>query len=69
MVNPSAERFDALSYDEVIARELGVMDLTAVVLARDHGLPLVVCDANAPGALTKITQGEKVGTRISGVSD
>lgn len=64
--HPAAERFSELSYAEVMERELAVMDTTAIVLARDNGLPIIVCDMNESGALTRITQGEKVGTLISG---
>ncbi|MEZ5558375.1 MAG: UMP kinase [Pseudomonadales bacterium] len=60
----SAQRFDELTYDEVLARNLQVMDLTAICLCRDHGMPLVVFDMQASGALTRLTRGEKVGTRI-----
>lgn len=63
--DPGAQRFDALSFDEVLARNLGVMDLTAICLCRDHGLPVLVFDLKVPGALTKIVKGEKIGTRIA----
>jgi uridylate kinase len=60
----TARRFDELSYDEVLARDLQVMDLTAICLCRDHGMPLVVFDMQAEGALIRLVNGEKVGTRI-----
>ncbi|MEJ2087492.1 MAG: UMP kinase [Gammaproteobacteria bacterium] len=63
--DPEAERFDELSYDEVLSRRLGVMDLTAMCLCRDHDMPLVVFDMNTKGALTAIINGDKVGTRIA----
>ena len=63
--DPDAERFDELTYMEVLDRRLGVMDLTAVTLCREHGMPVVVCDATRPGTLTRIVRGAKVGTRIS----
>jgi uridylate kinase len=63
--HPGATRFDTLDFDTAIARELGVMDLTAMCLCRDHDLPIVVFDMNAPGALTRLLAGEKVGTRVS----
>ena len=62
--NPSATRFDALSYMEVIERRLEVMDLTAITLCREHDLPIVVCDIGEPGALTNVATGAKVGTWI-----
>lgn len=62
--NPEAERYQHLSYDEVVARRLGVMDLTAILLCQDHGLPLRVFNMNKPGALRRIMLGEDIGTMI-----
>jgi uridylate kinase len=63
-VDPHAQRFDRLAYDEVIARDLKVMDMTAICLCRDHGMPIVVFDVNAAGALQRIAAGEHIGTLI-----
>lgn len=65
LTDPGAERFDELTYRDVLERRLGVMDLTAITLCREHDLPVVVCDPTRPGTLTKIVRGAKVGTRIS----
>ena len=65
-LDASAQRFDRLSYDEVIARNLKVMDMTAICLCRDHEMPIVVFDMNAAGALQRIVAGERVGTLIDG---
>ena len=65
-VDASAQRFDRLNYDEVIARNLKVMDMTAICLCRDHEMPIVVFDMNAAGALQRIVAGERVGTLIDG---
>jgi uridylate kinase len=62
---PGARRFDRLTYQEVIDRELRVMDQSAFILARDHRLPLHVFDIDAPGAATAICRGEPVGTLVS----
>jgi uridylate kinase len=60
-----ASRYHELSYDEVLDRRLGVMDQTAIVLARDHRLPLRVFNMFAPGDLMKIVRGAKdVGTLV-----
>jgi uridylate kinase len=64
MKHPDAERYTRLSYDEVIARQLMVMDTTAVVLCRDHGMPLRIFDVNAPDALVKAVRGEDIGTLV-----
>lgn len=63
-LDPTAVKYDRLTYDEVLDRKLGVMDLTAICLARDHGMPLRVFDMNQPGVLTRIVTGEKEGTLI-----
>lgn len=60
-----AVRYSELTYDEVLAKDLRVMDLTAICLCRDHEMPLVVFDMNDAGALTRIVNGDKVGTTIS----
>lgn len=64
-LDPAAMRFETLSYNEVISRDLKVMDLTAFSLCRDNGMPLVVFDMNEKGALTRIVAGEQVGTLIT----
>ncbi len=63
--NSDAVRYDALNYDEVIERKLGVMDTTAVVLCRDNHMPLRVLDMTKPGSLLKAAQGEDEGTLVS----
>lgn len=62
--NPGARRFDRIGFDEVLARGLAVMDLTAICLCRDHGMPIVVFDMNEPGVLGRLVQGEQVGTVV-----
>lgn len=62
--DPEAKRFDELTFDEVISLNLKVMDIPAISLCRDHGLPIAVCDMTVPGTLTKVMHGAKVGTRI-----
>ena len=65
-LNPNAKKYDTLTYDEVMLQNLRVMDQTAVSLCRDTGLPLVVFDFNAPGAIANVLTGEKpVGTCVS----
>lgn len=64
MKDPTAEKYDHLSYDEVLERKLGVMDLTAICLCRDHKMPVRVFNMNKQGALTRIMVGESEGTLI-----
>lgn len=63
--HPGARRYERLDYDEVLARQLGVMDATAVALAREHALPVRVFDMNSRGALLRIVRGEPVGTLMA----
>jgi uridylate kinase len=65
VVNPAARRYDRLTYDQVLDQRLGVMDATAIVLCRDHRLPLRVMNLNEPGALVRIARGEDVGTLVT----
>ena len=62
--DPQAQKYDEITYDEVLHRELGVMDLTAIVLCKENALPLVVFDLQAPGALVALANGGTVGTRV-----
>ena len=63
--NPDAERFDTISYDEVLQRNLKVMDAAAVALARDNNIPLVVFSIREPGALGKVLRGEGTFTTVT----
>jgi uridylate kinase len=62
--NPDAVRFERLSYDEVLDRKLGVMDLTAICLCRDHHMPVRVFAMDKAGALLNIVMGGEEGTLI-----
>jgi uridylate kinase len=64
--DPKAVRYERLTYDEVLHRNLRVMDQTAIALARDNGLPIVVFDMTRPGNVLRIVRGETVGTRVGG---
>ena len=62
--HPDAKRFSSLTYDEVIARDLQVMDTAAFALARDSGLPMRIFDMGQPGVLLRILRGEDIGTLV-----
>ena len=64
VINPDATKYTELTYDEVLDKQLGVMDLTAICLARDHEMPLRVFDMNETGALRNAVVGEDEGTLI-----
>ena len=59
-----AEKFDKLTYDEVLDKKLEVMDLTAICLSRDHQIPIKVFNMTRPGALLSNVMGEPDGTLI-----
>jgi uridylate kinase len=62
----NARRFEHLNYDEVIARDLKVMDTAAIALCRDYDIPLRIYDISSPGNLMRILQGESIGTLVHG---
>ncbi len=62
--NPDAVKFDVLTYDDVLERQLGVMDLTAICLARDHDMPLRVFNMATPGIMAQLMVGGEDGTLI-----
>ncbi len=62
--NPAAVKYDYLTFDEVLDKKLGVMDLTAICLCRDHNMPLTVFNMNKQGALLNLVVGEREGTLI-----
>ncbi len=64
VMDPDAVKFDRLTYDEVLERQLQVMDLTAICLARDHDMPVRVFNMNKPGALATVVVGGDEGTLI-----
>lgn len=62
--NPKAERFSQLAYDDVLEQRLGVMDLSAIILCKDHHMPLRVFNMSKEGALQRIVLGDDIGTLI-----
>ena len=63
--NPGARKYETVGYSEVISKELKVMDATAVTFCKENGIPIVVFDMSAPGALRQILTGGKVGTIVT----
>ena len=64
--HPDAVRFEELDHDEVIARDLQVMDTAAFALCRDAGLPLRIFDMAQPGVLLDVLRGANIGTLVRG---
>jgi uridylate kinase len=65
MTNPDAERFSALTYQEMLTRQLAVMDMTAVSLCMDANIPVIVFKLTEPGNVVRVVCGEDVGTTIT----
>jgi uridylate kinase len=63
--NPQARHYPRLTFDQVLAERLNVMDATAIVMCRDHRLPLRVFNLNSGGDLLRIMRGEDVGTLVT----
>ncbi|BDM65321.1 uridylate kinase [Shewanella sp. NFH-SH190041] len=67
MKNADAVKYDELGYNEVLDKELKVMDLAAFTMARDHDMPILVFNMNKPGALRRAIMGEQEGTLIKAI--
>ena len=63
-LHTDAKKYDGLTFDEVLEQKLGVMDLTAIALCREHNVPLQVFDMTKPNALLNVIMGENEGTRV-----
>jgi len=62
--DPTATRFDEITFDEIYNRGLKVMDLTATTMCKENRLPIVVFDMDTYGNLAKVVSGEKIGTLV-----
>jgi len=64
--HPGAMRYDRISYNDVLVKDLRVMDATAIAICRENHIPVVVFNIFAPGAIGRIVAGEKIGTIVEG---
>ena len=62
--NPSAKKYESISFDQVLQKKLSVMDLTAFTLCQENNLPIKVFNMNVEGNLTKVCEGKNVGTLV-----
>lgn len=62
--DPTATKFDEISFDEIYARNLKIMDMTAFTLCKENGLNIIVFDMDTPGNLMKVLTGENIGTLV-----
>lgn len=63
--DPTATKFDTITYDEIIKRGLKVMDMTATVMAKENNLPIHVFNMDVKGNLKKVITGENIGTVVT----
>jgi uridylate kinase len=63
--DPTATKFDNISFNDVYSKDLNIMDLTAFTLCKENDLPIIVFDMNKIGNLARIVQGEPIGTLVS----
>lgn len=63
--NKNAVKFDKISFDEAISKNLKIMDSTAFTLSKENNLPIIVFNMNKPGNLNKITEGKQIGTIVN----
>ena len=64
-VNPDAKKFDKLSFNDILGKELGVMDSTAASMCRDNNMPILVFGLNDPQNIIRAVKGEKIGTLVT----
>lgn len=62
--DPTATKYDKISYDDIYTKGLKVMDLTATTMCKENGLPIVVFNMDKPGNLIKVVTGEAIGTLV-----
>jgi len=62
--DPTATKFEKISYDEIYNRGLKVMDLTATTMCKENNLPIIVFDMDTPGNLERVIKGENIGTYV-----
>ena len=62
--DPTAVKFKEITFDEVYARNLKVMDMTSFTLCKENGLNIIVFDMDTPGNLEKVLSGEEIGTLV-----
>ena len=63
--NPDAKKYDALSFNDILGKELGVMDSTAASMCRDNDMPILVFGLDDPENIVRAVSGEKIGTIVT----
>ncbi|MEB3335916.1 MAG: UMP kinase [Leptolyngbyaceae bacterium] len=68
-LNPEARRYETLTYQHVLTKELKVMDSTAIALCKDNNIPLIIFDLGVPGNIRRAVTGESIGTLVGGLCE
>lgn len=68
-LNPTAQRFQTLTYSHVLTHDLGVMDSTAIALCKDNNIPIVVFNLGISGNIRRAIQGDPIGTLVGGTCE
>ena len=63
--DPTATKYESITYDEAYSKNLKVMDLTAFTMCKENNMPMLVFDMNTKGNLTKVLNGDKIGTIVT----
>jgi uridylate kinase len=63
--DPTARRYEQLTFDEAVSKQLGVMDLTALAMCMERSLPVIVFNFKTPGNISRVVNGERIGTLIA----
>ena len=64
VIEPDAKKFDFITYEDVLTKNLRVMDATAIAMARENKIPINVFNITVPGNLVRVVQGEEIGTIV-----
>ena len=64
-INPNAKKFESLSFNDILGKELGVMDSTAASMCRDNNMPILVFGLDDPDNIVRAVKGEKIGTLVT----
>ena len=64
-INPDAKKYDALSFSDILGKELGVMDSTAASMCRDNAMPILVFGLDDPENIIRAIKGEQIGTLVT----
>ncbi len=63
--DPTATKYDTLTFDDAYNKGLNIMDMTAFTLCKENDVPIIVFDMNTKGNLEKVVRGEKIGTLVT----